>query len=34
MSSSEEDRRSPEPEEKQKPHKVFVTNLDVEVGRG
>jgi len=31
MSSSESLHRSPEPEEKQKPNKIFVTNLEVDV---
>lgn len=31
MDSSESPRRSPEQEERQRPHKIFVTNLDVEV---
>lgn len=31
MSSSESPGRSPEAEEKSKPHKVFVTNLSIEV---
>lgn len=31
MSSSDSPRRSPEQEERPKPHKIFVTNLDVEV---
>ena len=31
MSSSSSPRRSPEPEERPKPHKIFVTGLNVDV---